>query len=142
MTLREREMTFNPQLTKNFHIKEWNCKEGGGTGVPWDLVDNVTRCATNLQVLRNEIGEAVRIISGWRGPLYNAKVGGAKKSQHLKGLAADIRVSGMKPEEVASIIEDLIEHKKMDEGGLGIYHGAKHGFVHYDCRLTKARWVG
>jgi uncharacterized protein YcbK (DUF882 family) len=135
-------MSFNPQLTKNFHLREWNCKEGGGTGVPWDLVDNVIRCATSLQALRDEIGEPVRLISGWRGELYNKRVGGSKKSQHLKGLAADIRVSGMKPEEVAAIIEDLIEHEKMDEGGVGIYSGAHHGFVHYDCRGTRARWNG
>ena len=128
------------QLTANFHLKEWSCKEGGGTGVPWDLVDNVKQCAANLQILRDEIGKPITLISGWRGPLYNAKIGGAKKSLHLTGKAADSRVRGMDPVEVAEVIFSLIDAGKMDQGGVGIYPSSN--FVHYDCRGTKARWRG
>ena len=128
------------RLTDNFHLKEWKCKEGGGTGVPWDLVPNVARCAKNLQALRDYLGRPITLISGWRGPLYNEKIGGAKKSQHLTGKAADIRVKGLDPVEVAEAIFSLIESGKMEEGGVGIY--PKSNFVHYDCRGTKARWRG
>tara|TARA_A100001391_G_scaffold52724_2_gene32218 strand:+ start:648 stop:1049 length:402 start_codon:yes stop_codon:yes gene_type:complete len=131
----------DPQITKNFHLKEWSCKTTPQkTGVPWDLVPNVVECAENLQVLRDHIGKAITLISGWRSPLYNKKIGGATKSKHMTGQAADIRVKGMKPDEIAEIIETLIEEGKMKQGGLGVY--PKSNFVHYDCRGTRARWRG
>lgn len=124
----------DPQLTKNFHIKEWRCHDG--TGVPWDLVENVIKCATNLQALRDEVGKAVTLISGYRNKTYNTKIVGASNSQHMLGLAADIRVNGIRPMELASLIETLIKDGRMMQGGLGTYSS----FVHYDCRGTKARW--
>ncbi len=51
-------------------------------------------------------------------------------------MAADIKVSGMTPKEVALVIEGLIEQGKMKQGGIGIYPS----WVHYDVRGTKARW--
>jgi len=126
----------DPQLTKNFHIKEWRCHDG--TDVPWSLVENVTKCATNLQALRNALGKAITIVSGFRNRSYNDGIGSKPTSQHVKGLAADIRVAGVSPTEVASLIEELIKDGEMDEGGIGTYRG----WTHYDCRLTKARWKG
>ena len=128
------------QLTKNFKLQEWSCKTTPKTGVPWDLVPNVQRCADNLQMLRDHIAKPIVIISGWRSPLYNEKIGGAKKSQHMTGKAADIRVAGMTPDDVAEQIELLISRGKMEQGGIGIYPGSN--FVHYDCRGLKARWRG
>lgn len=126
----------DPQLTKNFHIKEWRCHDG--TDVPWSLVENVTKCATNLQALRNALGKAVTIISGFRSGAYNDSIGSKRTSQHIKGFAADIRVAGVSPTEVASLIEGLIKDGDMDQGGVGVYNS----FTHYDCRGTKARWKG
>ncbi|MGV4419604.1 hypothetical protein ACQ1QE_10610 [Ornithobacterium rhinotracheale] len=56
----------------------------------------------------------------------------------MQGKAADIRVDGVTPERLASIIERLIYNGKMKQGGLGIYPT----FVHYDIRGTKTRWKG
>jgi hypothetical protein len=39
-------------------------------------------------------GETIGIQSGYRSPAYNAKAGGTKGSLHMKGLAADIDMSG------------------------------------------------
>ena len=108
----------DPQITKNFHLKEW--KTHDGTGVPWDLIDNVTKCAKNLQALRDEIGKPITIISGFRNLTYNTKV------------------RGMSPQDVANAIEELIKQGKMDQGGVGVYKS----FTHYDCRGTRARWRG
>lgn len=126
------------QLTKNFNIKEWRCHDG--TDVPYNLVDNVRQCAENLQSLRDAIGKPVYILSGYRNPTYNQRIGGAKKSYHMTGLAADVRVKGVPPSEVAAVIELLIEGGKMEQGGLGVYD--EDGFTHYDCRGTRARWKG
>ena len=122
------------KLTENFDIKEWRCHDG--TDVPYNLVDNVKALAVNLQVLRETVGRPVNIISGYRNPSYNKGIGGAKRSYHMKAMAADIRVKGMTPAEVKAAIEGLISDGKMEQGGLGLYKS----FVHYDNRGRKARW--
>ena len=122
------------QLTKNFNINEFECHDG--TGVPWNLVENVQKLADNLQVLRDTLDKPVHIISGYRNPTYNKRVGGAKNSYHMKAMAGDIRVNGMTPKAIRATIEILIAEGKMQQGGLGLYKT----FVHYDNRGRKARW--
>ena len=58
----------------------------------------------------------------------------------MTGKAADIRVKGMSPGEVATVIERLIDEGMMEQGGIGVYD--EDGFTHYDCRGTRARWKG
>lgn len=122
------------QLSTNFHLSEFACKDG--SPVPEELIPNITKLAVNLQVLRDYIDEPLHINSAYRSPAHNARVGGKKNSYHLKGLAADITAKHYTPKKLASIIEKLIAEKKMKQGGIGIYIG----FLHYDCRGTKARW--
>ena len=122
------------KLTKDFSLEEFNCKDG--SSIPNNVLLNITELARNLQILRNAINKPITITSGYRSPEHNAKIKGAKDSQHVKGTAADIKVKGMTPKEVALIIEELIEQKKMKQGGIGIYPS----WVHYDIRNVKARW--
>jgi uncharacterized protein YcbK (DUF882 family) len=123
------------KLTKNFWLKEFECKDG--TPVPKAYYTNVQELANNLQILRNYLGVAVEITgSGYRTPSHNTKVNGAKNSQHLTASAADINAKGYTPKELGTTIEKLIKEGKMKQGGLGIYTY----FVHYDIRGTKARW--
>ncbi len=49
-----------------------------------------------LEALRRVVRNRPIIInSGYRSQGYNAKVGGSKRSQHMFGKAADIRVQGV-----------------------------------------------
>ena len=124
------------QLTKNFGIHEFVCRDGS---MPeGELESNVRELAENLQVLRDYIGKPIRIISGYRSPSYNTKIGGAKGSQHMKARASDIKNKGVEPREIHGIIEGLIAEGKMKQGGLGLYPT----FVHYDTRGHRARWNG
>ena len=107
------------KITKDFSLEEFNCKDG--SSIPNNVLLNITELARNLQILRNAINKPITITSGYRSPQHNAKIKGAKDSQHVKGTAADIKVKGMTPKEVALIIEGLIEQKKMKQGGIGIY---------------------
>ena len=52
-----------------------------------------------LQPLRDKLGKPVIINSGYRCKQLNAhpRIKGSDKSQHLTGMAADIRVSGCPP---------------------------------------------
>lgn len=122
------------KITKNFSLEEFKCKDG--SDIPNTALLNIVELARNLEVLRTAINKPITINSGYRSPKYNAKIGGVKDSQHLRGTAADIRVSGMTPKEVALVIEGLIESGKMKEGGIGVYPT----FTHYDIRNRKARW--
>ena len=129
-------MTQTNQLTKNFRLSEFKCKDG--TDVPDDLRENVQLLCDNLQVLRDHIGKPIRVISGYRSPKYNRRIGGAKRSQHMLAKAADIKVTGMSPSEVKAEIVKLIKEGKMMSGGIGLYTT----FTHYDVRGRNARWYG
>ena len=49
-----------------------------------------------LQPLRDAMGEAIKIGSGYRCPQLNKAVGGVANSQHIKGEAADLCIDGDK----------------------------------------------
>ena len=87
--------------------------------------------------------------SGYRSPVYNCSEGGAVKSMHKTGGAADIRTGAGQDDNIESslplvlykIILQLIIDGKIPEGGVGLYNT----FVHYDIRgyndpSKKARW--
>ena len=124
------------KLEENFSLSEFKCRDG--SNVPDELMDNVCLLAKNLQVLREHVGRPVRIISGYRSPKYNRKIGGAGKSQHMVAKAADIKIKGMTPAEVKAVIVELIKEGKMHSGGIGLYTT----FTHYDVRGWNARWYG
>jgi len=126
--------TINLQLTTSFHIREFKCRDG--TEVPEKYFSNVVELASNLQNLRDFLGEPIHINSAYRTPTYNKKVGGKPASKHLKAQAGDLTVKSKTPKQLAAVIEKLISQGKMKQGGIGIYPG----FTHYDTRGTKARW--
>lgn len=122
------------QLTKNFSLAEFACKDG--TPVPAVLMANVEQLAEQLQILRDYLGEPIHINSGYRTPAYNKRIGGARNSQHLLAKAADITTKSKTPKQLSAIIEKLIAQKILRFGGMGVYPG----FVHVDVRKNKARW--
>jgi uncharacterized protein YcbK (DUF882 family) len=122
------------KLTNNFSLNEFNKHNFPLTET---VLRNIQELARNLQVLRDEVKKPIKITSGYRSPEHNAKVGGVKSSRHITGEAADFKIEGYTPKQVAAIIEKLIAAGKMQEGGLGTYST----WVHYDHRNVKARWA-
>jgi len=124
------------KLTNNFGLSEFKCNDGS---LPrGEELANCQELAENLQILREHLGRPIRIISGYRPPEYNRRIGGAKRSQHIAAKAADIKVTGMAPAEVHAVVLKLIKTGEMKQGGVGKYST----FVHYDIRGTAARWSG
>lgn len=122
------------KLTSNFNKSEFDCKSGAD--MPQEVFNNIQKLANQLQIIRNKVGVPIKINSGYRSPEHNTKIGGSKTSQHLLGKAADIVIDGYTPDEVADLIEELIENGDILQGGLGRYNT----FTHYDIRKSKARW--
>jgi uncharacterized protein YcbK (DUF882 family) len=115
-------------LSRNFSTHEFNCRCCGRAEINPHLVDA-------LQELRDLAAAAVRITSGYRCPEHNRAVGGAKRSQHLLGNAADIVIDGRSVAETYELAEQVPAFRN---GGIGVY--PEQGFVHVDVRDGRARW--
>jgi uncharacterized protein YcbK (DUF882 family) len=122
------------RLTENFNLTEFASKDG--SAFPEDVKVNLSELAKNLQALRDHFGRSITITSGYRSPAHNVRIGGARDSFHVRGMAADIQISGVTPQSVYNAIELLIKTGKMKEGGLGLYKD----FCHYDIRGKRIRW--
>lgn len=113
-------------LNKYFKRSEFACRCGCGTStVDAELLQVITD-------VREHFGKPVAINSGHRCVNHNKKVGGAPNSVHLTGKAADIRVIGVNPSEVAN----YLDNKYPGQYGLGRYAS----FTHIDVRDGKSRW--
>lgn len=129
----------NAGYPPNFRSSEFHCKcDGRFCDGPSPHPDRTRHLAWTLQRLRNAIGAALRINSGYRCSAYNKLVGGSTNSYHVKGMAADVSCDGVSAEDVADTIEGLMEEKLIPNGGLGRYET----FTHMDIRPMKARWSG
>jgi hypothetical protein len=75
-------------ISAHFSAREFRCKCGGVlAGCHKTVV--LRELLVSLETLRTHTGP-LSIVSGYRCPQHNAKVGGATTSQHLYGAAADI----------------------------------------------------
>ena len=116
------------KLTANFSKSEFESKDG--SHMPLDVLQNIQVLAQQLQVIRDEIGQPISITSGYRSPNHNARIGGAKHSYHVRGMAADIQVAGIHPMDVKKIILKLMNEGKILKGGLKAYKS----WTHVDTR--------
>ena len=123
----------NTRLTTNFGSKEFDCK---GTSCRCTVTRIDSKLSRKLQILRNKLGKTIIINSGNRCPKHNAAVGGTASSYHLntKGKAADIRVEGVTPEQLAKAAQDV------GFSGVGCYSGTAGHFVHVDTRAGVYYW--
>lgn len=105
------------------------------TGDVYPMATNLITLFHDLQIrLRTDV--PLEIISGYRSPKTNAMLAGksggvAEKSLHTKGLATDIRMSGVSLRTLRN--EALL----MKRGGVGYY--PKSDFVHVDVGRVR-KW--
>lgn len=119
-------------MSKHFQPKEFESRDGRKSPFPLVVQDCLYEL---LEQIREQFGQPIIVNSGYRSPEHNARVGGAKNSMHVQGLAADIR-----PEHGPNFQKDLERLKgicfKVCKGGIGIYPS----FVHVDCRPNQVHW--
>lgn len=129
MAIKEYTKGVETQLSANFVSTEFDCHGYGcctKTQIDSKLVDY-------LQKIRDHFGAPLNINSGYRCENHNNSLlsqGAAPKSQHIYGRAADIRIDGVLPQDIAKYAESL--------GILGI--GLYTGYVHVDTRTNKYFW--
>lgn len=113
------------KLSKSFRVREFACKDGSDK----ILIDDAL--VAYLQRIRNWACAPLIISSGYRTPVYNAKIGGASSSNHTKGKAADVYVEDRKKSiyEIAKYAEAI--------GVRGIECNEDKKYVHIDTRTTK-----
>ena len=75
---------------------------------PQEVIDNLVElCTQILQPLRDAVGKPISISSGYRCAKLNKAIGGAAKSQHILGQAADIKANWMSNAELFHKIQEL-----------------------------------
>lgn len=121
------------QISKNFQYKEFDCHGKGCCSTT--IIDE--KLVEYVQRIRDHFGKPVTITSPYRCEVHNRRVGGATKSYHMQGKAADIVVQGVSSREVAKYAESI------GILGIGLYETSADGyFTHIDTRTTKSFWYG
>ena len=123
------------QLTRSFKRSEFMCPDCGKVLIS----DRLVRA---LQKLRDVVGVII-VNSGYRCPIHNAAIGGAKHSKHLLGLAADNVFLGCK------LLDAYLAAMEIGAfTGVGIYpkwfdkkNKPRGNFLHLDVRFKPARWA-
>ena len=105
------------QLTEHFNLIEFQCPCCHTVLLHPLLV-------TRLQALRLEWGRAVVINSGYRCSGHNKDVGGAAKSLHRLGRAADVRIPAEEQERFCAL--------SLLKGFIRAIPYVKRGFIHLE----------
>ena len=122
-----------PTLSSHFSWSEFKCQCGGALlGCQGVLIHRVQ--VRRLEAYRARMGGPISVVSGYRCPLRNKAVGGASSSQHMFGVATDIRgvtsVSRMRSYQLFAGIGYSISSGKVlhvdsrDVGGHNSTHGS------------------
>jgi len=113
-------------LSQFFRLGEFVCHDGS------DIVLIHSELLALLEHLRTYYGKAIKINSAYRTVSHNAKIGGKADSRHVRGMAADIVISGVTPAALAKYCAEI------GVGGIGVYPT----FVHVDVWGVGRRWKG
>lgn len=87
-----------------------------------------------VREVARRFGQPLTITSGFRDPNYNAKVGGAKRSQHMLHNAVDIRGSNFTNEQRLKLVAIA---SSVGITGIGVYNDKS---LHFDMRSSPAAW--
>jgi len=124
------------RLSQHFRKREFDCR---CHRTCMGKTDPDPRLVVGLEWLRSLANAPVNVTTalgkngGNRCAPHNRKVGGAKRSQHIKNRAADIYVVGLTGLELAKL---AVHVEPFRNGGIGV--AGNH--IHVDVRRGRARW--
>lgn len=117
--------------SQNLTWKELACKDGTPYPDKFILDGRIFKLAAIFEDIRHIWGKPITILSAFRTPAHNKKVGGARNSQHLHGRALDLAPpKGIKLDDFYEAIKKNVDHFGIT--GIGKYKT----FVHVDIRPT------
>lgn len=151
-------------LSPGFHLGQFLCKQTSAfpkyVALNESLLVLLEAILKEAQSRGHEI-DTLGIISGYRTPYYNRKIGNVANSRHVygdaldffidedrDGLMDDLNDDGVRNRADVDVLFKLVEDVKAKTdnallvGGLGRYYQtSRHGgFVHVDTRGYRARW--
>ncbi len=91
------DLAFAPNFTLSEYMEAYKGR--------WGILQS--HHADELQAVRDAIGGALTITSGYRSPGYNAGVGGVTYSRHQYGDGSDLDASGWSVEELGAVCDAL-----------------------------------
>ncbi|MBR3478112.1 MAG: DUF882 domain-containing protein [Bacteroidaceae bacterium] len=121
------------KLTKHFSIEEFERSErakrlGINNTVPKALRPNIQAlCENVLEPVRNHFEVPIHISSGYRCTALNKAVGGAPKSQHMKGQAADIYIKNQEMP-LKAVWDWMVKHLDYDQ-------------IIWETRPSGSKWI-
>lgn len=95
-------------------------------------------CDNILEPIRRNFQKPVHILSGWRSPDLNAKLGGVADSQHMRGEAADIMVEDTPHVWVFNFVKDHLNFDQLIAEQLK-QDGPQAGWIHVSYCTGKKR---
>jgi len=109
------------KLSDHFTLDEFThsqtaAREGIDNDLPVDLYPTAKRTAAGLEYVRAVLNSnAILISSGYRSPALNAKVGGAKNSQHCLAEAVDFTCPtfGSPAKIVAALVNSQVPYDQL-----------------------------
>lgn len=134
------------------HLDWHEVLAGSGVARPEDLPPGIRE---NLERAARLMFEPLRILydhpllvipgGGYRSPETNKRVGGARNSQHVQGLALDLVPAGKMQadfDRLHDLAVRLQREKAIPPGGIGVYKtgDGRWRFLHVDARGVPARW--
>ena len=130
------------RFSKDFTLDEFVRTSTGVDNIPNQTeIDALQALVTNvLQPLRNHFNKPLRITSGFRSILVNAKVGGSSKtSQHMKGEASDFQIEGVTNQQIIDAARKLrLPYDQIIDEQL---RGSKWIHVSYSQKGNKKQWL-
>jgi zinc D-Ala-D-Ala carboxypeptidase len=108
---------------KSFSPQEIACKGTGSIAMNEAALDK-------LQALRDKLGRPLLLTSAYRSPEHNKRVGGAKNSQHMLGIAFDVRMENQDPQKFEAAARAV--------GFTGFGYYPKQGFMHIDTGAKRS----
>lgn len=132
------------QITPHFALHEFLASETaarmGKLIVPTEQeIQNIELlCHSLLEPVRVMLGKPIVLLSGLRPPWLNMAVRGSRNSAHMHGLAADLKVVGMRPAEFARWLQANYEAEDWPIDQC-ILEFPPNGWVHLSTAASKPR---
>ena len=131
------------QLTPHFQLSEFERSKTASqlhidNRIPARLIPSVKAlCEHVLEPVRNHFGVPIHISSGYRCTALNKAVGGAPKSQHMKGQAADIYINAP-PLTLRDIYLWMVDNLSFDQLIWEVRGGGRSKWIHVSYKNEKA----